>query len=563
MEEGFQMLDGCCPWPKELVDQYVSQGFWENYTLGDILDRTAWYFPKREALIGISPVNGETRDTYSELRSKVDHLALHLLRLGFKPNDRVILQLPNIPEFVYIYFALHRIGAIPVLCLPPHRLSEVGYIAQETDAIGYVIPSEFRGFDYLELAKEVQEKAPKLEKILVAGTDAPEGTIALAELLDDPLEDKYDEDYLKSFRPDPTNVAVFQLSGGTTGLQKVIPHTHNDYICCCKFSALMVGHNPYSAFLASAPIAHNFSLSAPGLHGTVYFGGKTVLALDASPETVMSLVEAEKITYLNGVPTMIINWLNYLEEAHLDLSALKVLAGGGFKVNAELGRRVKATFGFPVQQNFGMGEGFHACTRLDDPEERILGTQGQPLTPGDIVKVVDDDGVEVPRGEMGELWAKGPTVVRGYYNSEERNKEAFDPDGFYKTGDMVRQDSEGYLTLEGRNKDMINRGGEKISAEEIENLILGHPSVLNTAVVAMPDPLFGEKSCAYVILNTGKGLPFEDLKTFLLEKKIAKFKLPERLEVVEEFPLTSMAKVSKKELRADIAGKLDKENRDK
>jgi 2,3-dihydroxybenzoate-AMP ligase len=275
------------------------------------------------------------------------------------------------------------------------------------------------------------------------------------------------------------------------------------------------------------------------------------------------LVEAEKITYLNGVPTMIINWLNYLEEAHLDLSALKVLAGGGFKVNAELGRRVKATFGFPVQQNFGMGEGFHACTRLDDPEERILGTQGQPLTPGDIVKVVDDDGVEVPRGEMGELWAKGPTVVRGYYNSEERNKEAFDPDGFYKTGDMVRQDSEGYLTLEGRNKDMINRGGEKISAEEIENLILGHPSVLNTAVVAMPDPLFGEKSCAYVILNTGKGLPFEDLKTFLLEKKIAKFKLPERLEVVEEFPLTSMAKVSKKELRADIAGKLDKENRDK
>jgi 2,3-dihydroxybenzoate-AMP ligase len=192
-----------------------------------------------------------------------------------------------------------------------------------------------------------------------------------------------------------------------------------------------------------------------------------------------------------------------------------------------------------------------------------LETQGQPLTPGDIVKVVDDDGVEVPQGEMGELWARGPTVVRGYYKSEERNQEAFDLDGFYKTGDMVRRDSEGYLILEGRNKDMINRGGEKISAEEIENLILGHPSVLNTAVVAMPDPLFGEKSCAYVILNTGKALQFEDLKTFLLGKKIAKFKLPERLEVVEEFPLTSMAKVSKKELRADIAGKLDRENRDK
>jgi 2,3-dihydroxybenzoate-AMP ligase len=220
---------------------------------------------------------------------------------------------------------------------------------------------------------------------------------------------------------------------------------------------------------------------------------------------------------------------------------------------------VKAKFGFPVQQNFGMGEGFHSCTRLNDPEDRILETQGRPLTPGDIVKVVDDDGVEVPQGEWGELWAQGPTVVRGYYKSEELNKKAFDPDGFYKTGDMVTQDSEGYLILEGRKKDMINRGGEKISAEEIENLILGHPSVMVTAVVAMPDPLFGEKSCAYVVLNKGKTLQFEELKTFLLEKKIAKFKLPERLEVVEEFPLTSMSKISKKDLRKDIAGKLDKE----
>ncbi len=556
------MLDGCCTWPKEFADQYVSKGFWENYTLGDMLDRSTWYFPKREALIGISPVTGEIRDTYFDLREKVDHLALHLLRLGFKPADRVILQLPNIPEFVYLYFALHRFGAIPVLCLPPHRLSEVGYIAQETGAIGYAIPSEFRGFDYLGLAKEVQEKAPKLGKILVAGTEAPEGTIALANLLEEPLEGKYDSEYLKSFRPDPMDVAVFQLSGGTTGLQKVIPHTHNDYICCCKFSALMVGHNPYSAFLASAPISHNFSLSAPGLHGTIYYGGKTVLALNANPETVLPMLEAEKITYLNGVPTMIMNWLNYLEEAHLDLSSLKVLAGGGFKVNEELGRQVKAKFGFPVQQNFGMGEGFHCCTRLDDPEDRILGTQGQPLTPGDMVKVVDDNGVEVPQGEMGELWARGPTVVRGYYKSEERNKDAFDPEGFYTTGDMVRNDKEGYLILEGRKKDMINRGGEKISAEEIENLILGHPSVSNTAVVAMPDPLFGEKSCAYVILAAGKTLQFEELNTFLLEKKIAKFKLPERLEVVDEFPLTSMAKVSKKELRKDIAGKLTKENKE-
>ena len=395
-----------------------------------------------------------------------------------------------------------------------------------------------------------------MEYVWVAGTDAPAGTTALAELLEEPVEEKYAEDRLKAYHPDPMEVAVFQLSGGTTGLQKVIPHTHNDYICCCKFSGFMVGHNPYSVFLASAPVAHNFSLTAPGLNGIIYFGAKIVLAPNPDPETVLSLVEGEKVTYMNGVPTMIINWLDHLERGHYDLSSLKVIAGGGFKVNPELGRQVPEKIGCQLQQNFGMGEGFHTCTRLDDPQDVILETQGMPLTPEDRFKIVDDDGVEVPLGELGELWGLGPTVVRGYYRAEDRNQEAFDPDGFYKTGDMVWQDERGNLTVGGRKKDMINRGGEKISAEEIENLILGHPKVFNTAVVAMPDPVFGEKSCAYVILHPGETLEFDELKDFLLQKKIAKFKLPERLEVVNEFPLTSMSKVSKIELRKDIAEKL-------
>jgi 2,3-dihydroxybenzoate-AMP ligase len=557
-----EMLNGFCPWPKEFADRYMARGFWENLTLGDILDRSAWYFPEREALVGISPVDGEVRDTYGTLQRKVDRLALHLLRLGLNPHDRVILQLPNIPEFVYLYFALHRIGAIPVMCLPPHRLSEVGYIAQKTEARGYAIPSEFRRFNYLELSKEVQEEASNLEFVLVAGNEVPQGAIALAQLLEEPLEEEFDQDYLKQYHPNPMDVAVFQLSGGTTGRQKVIPHTHNDYICCSKFSALIVGFSPYSVFLASAPVAHNFSLTAPGLQGTVYVGGKTVLALNPDPETILPLIEAEKVTYINGVPTMIINWLNHLEQAHYDLSSLEVIAGGGYRVNPELGQRVKGKLGFPVQQNFGMGEGFHGATRLDDPEEVILETQGLPLTPEDEIMVMDDQGMEVPQGEMGELWARGPTVVRGYYKSEEHNRQAFNPEGFYKTGDMVRLDKDGHLTIGGRKKDLINRGGEKISAEEVENLILGHPSVLNTAVVAMPDPLLGERSCSYVILRPGKKLRFQELKDFLLKKKIAKFKLPERLEVVEAFPLTSMAKVSKKDLRKDIAAKLAKEKGD-
>jgi len=554
------MLVGCSPWPRELADRYVARHYWENFTIGDILDRSAWYFPQREALVGISPVKGEVRDTYRDLHKKVNRLAHHLLRLGLKPSDRVLLQLPNIPEFVYLYFAFHKIGVIPVMCLPPHRLSEIGYIAQQTKAKGYAIPSEFRKFNYLTLAKEVREEAPGVELVFVAGTNAPEGTIALAELLDDPLEEEYDEGYLDVFRPDPMDVAVFQLSGGTTGRQKIIPHTHNDYLCCSKFIGFISGLNPYSIFLASAPVAHNFTMSAPGLQGMVYFGAKTVLASSPDPDTVLPLMEAEKITYANGVPTMIISWLNAFEKGHYDLSSLKAIAGGGFRVKPDLGRQAKETLGFHIQQIYGMGEGLHCITRLDDPEQIVLETQGRSITPDDEFKVVDESGAPVPVGEMGDLWGRGPTIIRGYYSSEKINRDAFSPDGFYKTGDMVIADKNGNLTVVGRTKDMINRGGEKISAEEVENLILEHPSVLSTAVVAMPDPLLGERSCAYVILNPGKTLALEELKAYLFQKNIAKFKLPERLQLVTEFPLTSMGKLSKKGLRKDIAAKLAKES---
>ncbi|MDP2643977.1 MAG: AMP-binding protein [Desulfobacterales bacterium] len=553
------MLEGCTPWPKELAERYIAQGYWENFTIGDILDRSARHFPDREALVGMSPITGQERDSYRDLVKKADRLALRLLRLGLKPLDRVVLQLPNIPEFVYLYFALCKIGAIPVMCLPPHRLNEVGYIARHAAARAYAIPSELRGFDYLKLAADVRRQTPSLEFVLVADRNPFPGTVSLARLLEEPVEDTCDRDLLQACRPDPMEVAVFQLSGGTTGRQKIIPHTHNDYLCCCRFSAFMVGMTSYSAFLASAPVAHNFSLAAPGLNGAIYNGAKTVLAQNADPETVMQLVEAEKITYANAVPTMIINWLNHPGRERYDLSSLEVIAGGGFKVNPELGRRVQETFGCRLQQNFGMGEGLHTCTRMDDPQEVILQTQGRPLTPADEIKLVGDDGLKVPAGETGELWGRGPTVVRGYYREEERNREAFDPEGFYKTGDMLRRDDRGNLTVAGRKKDMINRAGEKISAEEVENLIFSNPKVINAAVVAMPDPIYGEKSCAYVILRSNETLGLEELNTFLLEKQIAKFKLPERLEIVENFPLTSMAKVSKEELRRDVAAKLDRE----
>ena len=256
---------------------------------------------------------------------------------------------------------------------------------------------------------------------------------------------------------------------------------------------------------------------------------------------------------------MVITWLNYPRLGRADLSSLNTLAVGGSRLNPEPARRVLAEMGPVLTQVFGMAEGLVCCTHKSDPEEVLVETQGRPVSPDDEIRVVDDDGREVPPGEIGELICRGPYTIRGYYRAEEHNRVAFTADGFYRTGDMVRLHPSGNLVIEGRKKDLINRGGEKISAEEVENLILAHPAVLNAAVVAMPDPVLGERACAYVILRPGATLTLEGVTRFLEEKRIARFKLPERLEVVERFPATAVGKISKKDLREDIKGKLARE----
>jgi 2,3-dihydroxybenzoate-AMP ligase len=244
-----------------------------------------------------------------------------------------------------------------------------------------------------------------------------------------------------------------------------------------------------------------------------------------------------------------------------DLSSLELLQVGGSKFNPEAARRVRPTLGCTLQQVFGMAEGLLNYTRPDDPEEVIVETQGRPMSPDDEVRVVEPEGNEVPDGEAGELATQGPYTLRGYYNAPEHNQRAFTPDGFYRSGDVVRWHPSGNLVVEGRDKDLINRGGEKISAEEIENLILAHPKVFNVAAVAMPDPVLGERTCAYVVPRGGASLSLEELVGFLKNKRIAKYKLPERLEFVEGLPLTSVGKIDKKALREDVAGKIEAERK--
>ena len=539
------------PWPDDVAARYRALGYWRGETIGEAFDRSVAAHGAR-----IAVVDGARRVSYAELGQQVDRLALHLAERKIAAGARVVFQLPNVLEFVVAYFACLKTGAVPLACLPAHRHAEISYLAQLTEAAAWFLPSALRGFDYVAMAEELAPSLPALREIFVVGDRTGRGMTPVAALLDDRIENRIPATSLRTLRPAPSDPAVFQLSGGTTGLPKVIPRTHDDYLYNSLAFADATDLDDDGVILIGVPIAHNFPLACPGIQGALLRGARVVLAPSPDAETTFALVAAEGVTWIPAVPASVITWLNHPRRTAYDLGSIRTLAVGGSRLNPEPARAVLATLGPVLRQVLGMAEGLLCCTRPDDPVDVIVGTQGRPMSPGDEIRVVDDDGHDVTPGEIGELLCRGPYTIRGYYRAAEHNRVAFTEDGYYRTGDLVRQHPSGSLVVEGRKKDLINRGGEKISAEEIENLILAHPAVLNAAVVAMPDAVMGERACAYATLRPGHALTLEALNRFLAERRIAKFKLPERLEVVERFPVTAVGKVSKKDLREDIARKL-------
>jgi 2,3-dihydroxybenzoate-AMP ligase len=337
----------------------------------------------------------------------------------------------------------------------------------------------------------------------------------------------------------------------------VIPRTHNDYSANFRRAAEITHTNLDAVMGIAIPISHNFAMSSPGFLGALYNGGRVVLIPSTRTEEVLEAVEKEKITIMPTPPALLIRWMESEELSKYDLSSLEVVLAGGAKLNTEVAKRIKPTLGCDFHQNLGMSEGMLFWSRRDDPEDILFNTQGAPMYDDDELRVVDEGDHEVPPGETGALLVRGPTTIRGYYHAPEYNKKAFTEDGFYRTDDIVRLYRGRYVSVEGRIKDTINRGGEKISAEEVENHILAHPKVENCAFVAMPDPELGEKGCAFVSTKGNQMLSLDELIEFLKkERHIATFKLPERLELVREFPMTKVGKIDKKELRSIIAAKL-------
>lgn len=534
------MLPGCPTWPASLAKRYRELGCWAGETFGELLRRRARQHGERTAV-----VSRESRLTYGELDSRADRLAAGFAALGIRPKDRVIVQLPNIPEFIEVVFALFRLGALPVFAQPVHRSSEISYFCEFTEAVAYIAPGMQSGFDFRKLAGEVKGKVPGLKHVIIAGDPGP--YLALSELYAEPAEQP---------GPSPSDIAFLQLSGGSTGLPKLIPRTHDDYIYSLQLSAEICRLDEYSVYLAVLPAAHNYPLSSPGVLGTLYAGGRVVLSPGPSPDEAFPLIEREGVTITGLVPPLALIWLEAVASGsrRYDLSSLRVLQVGGAKFSETAARRIRPVFGCTLQQVYGMAEGLVNYTRLDDPEDIIVGTQGKPMSPYDEILVLDDGDREVEPGQTGHLLTRGPYTIRGYYKAEEHNKKAFTPEGFYRTGDMARVTEKGYLIVEGRDKDQINRGGDKVAAEEIENHLLAHSAVHDAAVVSMPDEFLGERTCAFIIAR-GLAPSASELKAFLRGRGIALYKIPDRVEFVDVFPLTGVGKISKKSLRELIAAK--------
>ena len=548
------MLDGVVRFPPEFAARYRAKGYWKDCSLRETFDEL---FARHAGRVAI--IDRDRQITYAELDRRATQVALNLLGEGLRPLDRVVVQLPNVVEFAYLYFALQKIGCIPIMALPTHRFREMSQFVELSGAVACATPDKTKDFDYRELVRRIRMGSKTMRLGIILG-DAPEGFLSLSELVERPSQRAAQE--LKSIVIDPEDPALFQLSGGTTGVPKLIPRSHNDYIYNSKMAAAVTGVGPDQTLLNVLPLAHNLPLACPGMQGYFLHGGKVVLAQSTRSEDVFALIERHRVTHIAVVPALLIRLINDPSIQKFDLSSLQVIQSGGQRLQPEVRRRTKELIpSVNVQENFGMAEGMLMFVRFDDPEEVRMETVGRPVSPDDEVRLVNDDDNEVAPGEVGEFLARGPYTLRGYYGVPEYNARAFTTDGFYRSGDLMRRHPSGNYMVEGRKKDLINRGGEKVSAEEIENLILMHPAVQNIACVPMPDPVLGERMCACVILRRGAALTLQELVAFLMNEEIAKHKLPERLETLDDFPLSPFGKVSKKDLTERIARKLKEEGR--
>lgn len=513
------------------MKKYENLDGWEKRSFSQQLDKWAAAYGEKIAL-----VSKDNQVTYQGLHQLVKKVAQLFLEKGICRGDNVILQLPNRISIVIYLFALAKIGAVPIMALPAHREAELSGLIELAQPVAYIIADKYLGFSYEEMSIKLQNKYPVIKHIII---DKPEKSFM------------YDTTMSKNEFPkiNPYSTAILLLSGGTTGVPKLIPRTHADYMYDAKKASEKCRLNSDTVFLAVLPAPHNFTLGNPGILGTLMNGGTVVMAPSTSSDEVFPLIEEYKVTVMALVPSLVSLYLETLEwDDSYDISSLKAIWVGGAVFEESLARRVRPEFGCKLQQVFGTAEGLNCYTDLDDPEDIVCTCQGKPISEADEIRIVDENGNEVVQGQYGELLTRGPYTIDGYYKLPDANRESFTVDGYYRTGDRIMLTPERNIRVGGRAKEQINRAGEKIMPVEIESYLIKLEKIVDAAVVGVPDSQLGNRICAFIMTKDSEEVSYQEVIKFLKNLGIAQYKLPDQLEIVDIWPLTSVGKVDKKVL---------------
>lgn len=544
-------LEGFTPYEEDDAERYNKLQWWSGITLSDLLEKAAEVYPDKEAFVD----NGN-RLTFFQASKKVDKLAIGLMDLGIKPLDCVLLQLPNWTEFIYAYFALQRIGAIVVLLIDRYRQYEINHLIKLTGAKTWIVAEKYKKMDYLPLIRDVLKDNPQLTRVILVRGEKVDEFSNLERLIENAELTKESLAELDKMRPDPMQVAHMGPTGGTTGKPKVVPRTHNSLICGNDHVGKAWDLGPDDICLLAGPIGHDLTFTK-GLISCLCSMTKVIFLDSLDMKDVCKTIEKEKVTSIVWVPTLASRLVHYENLRDYNLSSLKKMHCGGGASLPDLIKAIRDKLGCTYYNAYGGTEGQSTITRTEDDLETVCSTVGRPSCPHDIYKIIDRTGNELPPNSPGELLIKGPGVFTGYYNNPQENAKVFDEDGFFRTGDIAKINEQGYVSLTGRAKEMINRAGESISAIEIEKLIIDHPDVINVAVIPMPDPEMGERVCAYIQPRPGANLDFEKVISFLKNKQASVLQFPERIEFIDTMPFTKAEKVDKTFLKEDIKKKLN------
>ncbi|MGU3431970.1 (2,3-dihydroxybenzoyl)adenylate synthase [Actinomycetes bacterium M1A6_2h] len=545
------------PFPRDRARRYFDSGSWSSVPTGKRFHDIAVRYPDRLAVIDAS-----ASVTFAQLDARTDAIAAGLIDMGFRRLDPVVFQLTNRLDTVLAWYGCVKAGLVPVATLAAHRMHEIGHVSATVGAVAHVVEAGTPGFDLVKFAREHAEGSATVRTVVVVGDSSDPNTVRLADIgahIDAESARAAVEavDELTA----PHDVVAFQLSGGTTGVPKVIPRLHAEYWNNAHFYAQRLQWTESTRVAHLIPLIHNAGIAC-GLHAAHSVGACLVLCTADTGTAFDLMVRAEATDVLIGHG-------HYQAVLGPEFDAvrgqLRHVILSGAKVSDQLMDRVDDHDSHWAGQLFGMSEGLLTVTPIDAPRNARSATVGTPVAPDDEVRILEPGTeTELPDGEVGELCCRGPYTIPGYFDAAEHNRNAFTSDGFYRSGDLasiIELDGKRYVMIEGRIKDLINRGGEKINAEEVELLLLSHPDIASAAVVAMPDPRLGEKTCAYVVAAQHE-LSLDDVRVHLDGLGVAKFKWPERLEWVEALPRTNVNKIDKKRLRADIADKLSGDSDD-